>query len=67
MRLNSLVINSAADYKRCLNADVWQQAAAEICARHKISYTTLRRSLQGENILFRTYARDILTEGDFSC
>jgi len=52
MRLNSLIINSAADYKRCLNADVWQQAAAEICARHKISYTTLRRSLQGENILF---------------
>jgi hygromycin-B 7''-O-kinase len=52
MRLKLPVIASTNDYERHFNADVWQQAAATICARHRISYTTLRRSPQGENIIF---------------
>ncbi len=52
MRLKFPVITSAADYKHQFNDNVWQGAAASICARHKISYTSLRRSPQGENIIF---------------
>jgi hygromycin-B 7''-O-kinase len=52
MRLNLPVITDAADYESHFNQDVWQQAAASICARHNLSYTSLRRSQQGENIIF---------------
>jgi hygromycin-B 7''-O-kinase len=31
---------------------VWQEAAAVICARHRVSYESLRRSALGENIIF---------------
>ena len=51
-RLNLPIITSTDDYQRHFGADVWQQAAAEICARHNIPRTSLRRSPQGENILF---------------
>ncbi len=52
MRLKLPVIADFSDYERHFNDDVWQQAAAIICARHRISHTTLRRSPQGENIIF---------------
>ncbi len=52
MRLNLPIITSAADYQHHFGADVWQQAAAEICARNNIPRTSLRRLPQGENILF---------------
>jgi hygromycin-B 7''-O-kinase len=39
-------------YHRHFNDEVWQTVAGLICARHKIPYTTLRRSQQGENIIF---------------
>lgn len=52
MRLNLPVIADAADYESYFNDDVWQQATATICARHNLSYASLRRSQQGENIIF---------------
>ena len=52
MRLELPVIASAADYERHFNDDLWQEVAAVICARHRLPYTSLRRLLQGENIIF---------------
>ena len=52
MRLKLPVITDSADYNRHFNSDVWQQAAGFICARHRLSYATLRRSPLGENIIF---------------
>lgn len=52
MPLKLPVITDSADYNRHFNDDVWRQAVATICARHKIPYTSLRRSAQGENIIF---------------
>lgn len=52
MRLNLPVISDAADYESHFNNDVWRQAAAIICARHNLSYASLRRPQQGENIIF---------------
>jgi len=45
-------ISDAADYHRQFDSDVWHQAAVTICARHKIPYGSLKRSPQGENIIF---------------
>lgn len=52
MRLNLPVIADAADYKRHFSDGVWRQAAAVICDRHRLPYASLRRSQQGENIIF---------------
>jgi hygromycin-B 7''-O-kinase len=52
MRLNLPVVADAADYKRHFSDDAWQQAAAIICVRHGLSYASLRRSPEGENIIF---------------
>jgi hygromycin-B 7''-O-kinase len=52
MRLKLPVITDSADYNRHFNDDVWRQAVATICARHGLSYKSLRRSSQGENIIF---------------
>jgi hypothetical protein len=46
------VISNAVDYGLHFNDHVWQQAAATICTRHRISHERLRRSSQGENIIF---------------
>ena len=46
------VISNAADYSRHFNDEVWRQAVATICARHHLPVKSLRRSLQGENIIF---------------
>lgn len=50
-RLSLPVVADAADYKRHFSDDAWQQAAAIICERHYLPYTSLRRSPQGENII----------------
>jgi len=52
MRLKLPLISDDADYSLHFNDDVWQQAAATICERHRMTYTNLRRSPQGENIIF---------------
>lgn len=52
MRLTLPSISDAADYQRQFNSDAWRQAAALICARHGITHTSLKRSAQGENIIF---------------
>lgn len=52
MRLNLPVATDAAAYERHCRTDIWQQAAAAVCARHRISYAALRRSALGENIIF---------------
>jgi hygromycin-B 7''-O-kinase len=46
------IIADADQYKNHFNDDVWQQAAALICARHNIPDAPLQRSRQGENIIF---------------
>jgi len=52
MRLSLPVIADAADYERHFRDDAWGRAAAIICARHHLPYASLRRSQQGENIIF---------------
>jgi hygromycin-B 7''-O-kinase len=52
MRLKLPVITDSAAYNRHFNSDVWQQAARAICARHRLSYESLRRSPLGENVIF---------------
>lgn len=52
MRLNLPVIADASDYESCFDDGLWQQAAAAICARHGLAYSSLRRQPQGENIIF---------------
>lgn len=51
-RLNLPAVSDTDAYHQSFNDEVWEQAAAVICRRHRISYTTLRRSPQGENIIF---------------
>lgn len=50
MRMKLPVV-STADYHQHFADDVWRQAAATICAWHRLAYTNLRRSPQGENII----------------
>lgn len=52
MSLKLPVIADSADYQRHFHDDVWQQLAAEICARHNLFPSSLRRAPQGENIIF---------------
>ena len=52
MRLNLPVVTDASEYESHLNDSVWQQGAAAICARHGLPHSSLRRSQQGENIIF---------------
>jgi len=51
-RLTLPAISDAADYRRQFNCDAWRQAAETICARHGITHASLKRSAQGENIIF---------------
>src|SRR5918912_1553512 len=52
MRLKLPAISNAADYTLHFNDDVWAQAASTICARHRLTQRSIRRSPQGENIIF---------------
>jgi hygromycin-B 7''-O-kinase len=45
-------IADADSFERCFNDEVWAAAAAAICARHAVACHSLRRSPQGENIIF---------------
>jgi hygromycin-B 7''-O-kinase len=60
MSLKLPKITEAADYQLHFHDVVWQQAAAVICARHRLSYESLRRSALGENIIFFVDERWIL-------
>jgi len=40
------------DYTRYFHSDIWQTVVVAICERHQLSYKTLRRSSDGENIIF---------------
>ena len=42
----------AADFERALHDPAWREAAATICARHRIRREPLRRSPQGENVIY---------------
>jgi hygromycin-B 7''-O-kinase len=52
MSLKLPVLSDPSEYHLHFHDDVWAQAAASICARHKISFERLQRSVQGENIIF---------------
>ncbi len=52
MHLNLPLITDAADYELHFKDGVWQQAARAICKRHHLPDASLRRSQQGENIIF---------------
>src|SRR5689334_18498662 len=45
-------IADATSYANCFNDVVWESAAAAICSKHKIPCRSLRRSPQGENLIF---------------
>jgi hygromycin-B 7''-O-kinase len=60
MRLNLPAIVDASNYQSHFNDGVWQQAAAAICARHSLPHTSLRRSPQGENIIFFVDGRFVI-------
>lgn len=61
MRLNLPVFElSAAEYDLHFNDEVWVRAANIICARHKLTYDNLRRSLLGENIIFFVDSRYVI-------
>jgi aminoglycoside phosphotransferase len=45
-------IATPAEFNYHFASDLWRQAAAAICQRHKLPYHELRRSAQGENIIF---------------
>jgi hygromycin-B 7''-O-kinase len=53
--MTPLKLPAASDinsYHQCFNDEVWEKAAAMICSRHQIPVGSLRRSQQGENIIF---------------
>ncbi|MCA1633811.1 MAG: aminoglycoside phosphotransferase family protein [Acidobacteria bacterium] len=60
MRLSLPVNTDADDFQRHFNSDVWRQAAAIICARHRIPHTSLLRSPTGENVIFFADERAIV-------
>src|SRR5947209_20122064 len=61
MRLNLPAVKlSAADYDLHFNDEVWVQAATAVCARHSLTYTTLRRSPLGEHIIFFVDSRFVI-------
>ena len=52
MPLRLPTATEAAAYHLHFKDAVWQEAAATVCTRHGIPYAALRRSAQGENIIF---------------
>jgi hygromycin-B 7''-O-kinase len=52
MRLKLPDITDAAAYQRQFQSDAWRRMAEMICARHGISHARLKRSAQGENVIF---------------
>jgi len=60
MRLKLPAITDAADYELHFKDGVWQQAASAICERHHLPAASLRRSQEGENIIFFVDERFII-------
>jgi len=52
IHLKPPAISNAADSSLHFKDEVWPQVAATICQRHRMPYGTLRRSSDGENIIF---------------
>ncbi len=52
MRLNLPASDDADGFQRHFDSDAWRDAAALVCARHRIPHETLSRSPQGENVIF---------------
>lgn len=52
MRLNLPASDDAEGFLRHFDSEEWRRAAALVCARHGVPHTTLRRSPQGENVIF---------------
>jgi hygromycin-B 7''-O-kinase len=46
------LISSLEDFNRHFRDEIWEDVARAICDRHSISYDVVRRSEQGENIIF---------------
>lgn len=45
-------IHDAASFRRDFADDRWRDAASLICDRHRLTFERLRRSTQGENVIF---------------
>ena len=52
MRLNLPSSDDADGFQRHFDSAAWRDAAGLVCARHRIPHSTLRRSPQGENVIF---------------
>ncbi len=46
------VINSEQEFVRYYKSDIWVNVAEQICERHGISYTVLKRAVDSEHIIF---------------
>lgn len=46
------VINNKEDFDKHFQSQIWFDAAHEICRRHRISFAELKRTEQGEHIVF---------------
>ena len=60
MRIKLPAVSDAADGGRRLGDEAWRRAAAEVCARHNLSHSSLRRAPQGENIVFFVDGRFVI-------
>jgi hygromycin-B 7''-O-kinase len=54
------LISNAADFAAHFGDDIWQQVAAEICLRHNLRYTELRRPPPSEHIIFFVDSRFVI-------
>jgi hygromycin-B 7''-O-kinase len=52
MRLSLPPADDAEGFRRHFDSEEWRRAAALVCARHRIPHESLRRSPQGENVIF---------------
>ncbi len=52
MRLGLPEPSDGAAYERLFRSPVWERAAAALCDRHGLRGARLRRSPQGENVIF---------------
>jgi hygromycin-B 7''-O-kinase len=52
MNLRLPDVSNAAGFELHFKDGVWRDAARAVCGRHRLAHTSLRRSRQGENIIF---------------
>src|SRR5687767_10832996 len=60
MRLNLPASDDPEAFQRHFDSEAWRAAAARVCARHRIPHATLRRSPQGENVIFFADERHVV-------